>query len=69
TAHRFPAGLAGIIPTNGAVMGDIEKAAKTYRKAEILPIQRMFTAAVEQESDVPPHLYLNFLKDSELEGD
>ena len=50
-------------------MGDIEKAAKTYRKAEILPIQRMFTAAVEQESDVPPHLYLNFLKDSELEGD
>lgn len=38
TAHRFPAGLSGIIPTNGAVMGDIEKAAKTYRKAEILPI-------------------------------
>lgn len=69
TAHRFPAGLAGIIPTNGAIMGDIEKAAKTYRKAEILPIQRMFSAAVAQESDVPPHLYLNFLKDSELEGD
>lgn len=38
TEHRFPAGLAGIIPTNGAVMGDIEKAAKTYRKADILPI-------------------------------
>lgn len=69
TAHRFPAGLAGIIPTNGAVMGDIEKAAKTYRKAEILPIQRMFAAAVANQSDIPAHLYLNFMKDSELEGD
>lgn len=69
TAHRFPAGLAGIIPTNGAVMGDIEKAAKTYRKAEILPIQRMFTAAVANQQEIPQHLYLNFLKDNELEGD
>ena len=69
TAHRFPAGLAGIIPTNGAVMGDIEKAAKTYRNAEILPVQRMFAAAVSKESDVSPHLHLNFLKDINITSD
>ena len=50
-------------------MGDIEKAAKTYRKAEILPIQRMFAAAVANQPDIPQHLYLNYMKDSELEGD
>ncbi|GKW11674.1 phage portal protein [Pectobacterium sp. IFB5596] len=69
TAHRFPAGLAGIIPTNGAVMGDIEKAAKTYKKAEILPIQRMFAAAVAKQQDIPAYLHLNFMADHEQEGD
>ncbi len=29
TAHRFPAGLAGIIPTNCAVMGNPETACTT----------------------------------------
>lgn len=69
TAHRFPAGLAGIIPTNGSVMGDIEKAEKTYSKAEVLPLQRLFAAAVAAERDVPASLHLVFLKDTELEGE
>lgn len=69
TAHRFPAGLAGIIPTNGSIMGDPEKARATYRKDEVLPLQNLFAAAIQAERDVPPHLYLNFRKDEGTGGE
>ncbi|AHF77583.1 Phage portal protein, PbsX family [Sodalis praecaptivus] len=69
TAHRFPAGLAGIIPTNGAVMGDIEKAANTYRRAEILPIQRMLAASVANQQDISAYLQLVFQNTDKTNGD
>ncbi|MCA3994691.1 phage portal protein [Serratia marcescens] len=59
-AHRFPAGLAGIIPGNTAGLGDPEKARETYRKDEVIPVQRMITDAINSDPDVPAHLHLNF---------
>lgn len=60
TAHRFPAGLAGIIPQDGAPMGDPEKARDVYRKDEVTPLQRLFVDAVNQEEDIPYGLQLQF---------
>lgn len=60
TAHRFPAGLAGIIPTNGAVMGNPETARTTYRKDEVIPLQRKFMNGVNNDPEIPPRLHLNF---------
>lgn len=60
TAHRFPAGLGGIIPTNGAVMGNPETARGTYRKDEVIPLQRKFMNGVNADREVPEHLRLNF---------
>lgn len=59
-AHRFPAGLAGIIPENAAGLGDVEKAERTYKKNEVAPIQRRFMQAVNTDPEVPERLHLNF---------
>lgn len=40
-AHRFPPGLSGIIPSQGAVMGDPEKYNKTYYENEVIPMQKL----------------------------
>ncbi|MFJ5422259.1 phage portal protein [Pectobacterium parvum] len=60
TAHRFPAGLAGIIPTNGAIMGNPDTARTTYRKDEVIPLQRKFMSGVNTDSEIPAHLHLKF---------
>ncbi|MBP1037856.1 phage portal protein [Serratia fonticola] len=60
TAHRFPAGLAGIIPPNGSVMPDPEKARTTYRKDESVPVQRKFMRAINEDPEIPKHLHVYF---------
>lgn len=60
TAHRFPAGLAGIIPQNTAGLGDPEKARTTYRQDEVLPVQRKFSEAIAADREVPERFYLHF---------
>ncbi len=60
TAHRYPAGLAGIIPSNAAGLGDPEKARETYRKDEIIPLQRMLMEAINSDRDVPEYLHVKF---------
>lgn len=60
TAHRFPSGLAGIIPTNGAVMGNPETARDTYRKDEVIPLQRKFMNGINSDREIPLHLHLRF---------
>ncbi|MDY4383898.1 phage portal protein [Pectobacterium brasiliense] len=62
-AHRFPAGLCGIIPQNAAGLGDPEKARDTYRKDEVTPIQRRFSTAISVDREIPAHLHLNFNDD------
>lgn len=59
-AHRFPAGLAGIVPQNSAGLGDVEKAEKTYKKSEVAPIQRRFMNAINNDPEIPSRLHLNF---------
>lgn len=59
-AHRFPAGLAGIVPQNTAGLGDVEKAERIYKKSEIAPIQRRFMTAVNNDPEIPERLHLNF---------
>lgn len=60
TAHRFPAGLAGIIPDRSASLPDPEKARDTYRKDEVIPIQHKFMRTVNEDPEIPAHLHLNF---------
>lgn len=60
SAHRFPAGLAGIIPTNGAVIGSPEVARDTYRPDEVIPVQRMFASAINHDPEISPRLHLQF---------
>lgn len=62
-AHRFPAGLCGIIPQNAAGLGDPEKSRTTYRKDEVIPIQRRISAAVKNAPGVPECLHLVFSQD------
>lgn len=60
TAHRFPAGLAGIIPENAAGLGDPEKSRTTYRQDEVIPLQRMFASAINHDPEIPARLHLQF---------
>lgn len=60
TAHRFPAGLAGIIPQNTAGLGDPIKARETYRQDEVIPVQRMLTEAIAADPEIPARLHLRF---------
>ncbi|CAI2469538.1 phage portal protein, PBSX family [Serratia ficaria] len=59
-AHRFPAGLAGIIPENAGGLGDPVKARETYRKDEVIPLQKMFMNAVNTDPEIPEKLHLQF---------
>ncbi|HBM2908097.1 TPA: phage portal protein [Klebsiella michiganensis] len=65
TAHRFPAGLAGIIPTNAAGLGDPEASRRTYRLDEVVPLQRRFRLAVNNDPEIPPALHLRFADDQQ----
>jgi PBSX family phage portal protein len=67
-AHRFPAGLAGIVPQNAAGLGDPEKAETTYKRNEIHPIQRRLAAAIKNDPEVPDRLHLVFAVDSTDKG-
>lgn len=67
-AHRFPAGLAGIVPQNTAGLGDPEKARNTYRKDEVLPVQRRMMAAINNDPEVPAHLHLVFATETTDKG-
>lgn len=68
-AHRFPAGLAGIIPVNAGGLPDPEKSRATYRKDEVVPLQRMIMNAVNSQPDIPLNLKLNFTFEGQSEGE
>lgn len=58
-AHRFPPGLAGIFADN-VQLPDPEKSRETYRKDEIIPVQRKIAKAIKADPEIPEHLWLNF---------
>ncbi|MGS0695291.1 hypothetical protein [Shewanella sp. 0m-4] len=59
-AHRFPPGLAGIIPSNTAGLGDPSKYDEVYFKNETKPLIRKLVDAVAQDSEVGGRLELVF---------
>lgn len=67
-AHRFPAGLAGIVPQNAAGLGDPEKAETTYKRNEVYPLQRRLAMAIKSDPEVPERLHLTFATDSTDKG-
>ncbi|EBF4837610.1 phage portal protein, partial [Salmonella enterica] len=61
TAHRFPAGLAGIIPQNATGLGDPDKARTIYGRDEVTPVRRKIMQAVNSDPEIPRALHLNFM--------
>ncbi|MCL1123539.1 phage portal protein [Shewanella surugensis] len=59
-AHRFPPGLAGIIPANNAGLGDPTKYDGVYFKNETKPLILKMRDAVAQDNEINPKLALEF---------
>ncbi|MEN3159576.1 phage portal protein [Alkalimonas sp. NCh-2] len=59
-AHRFPAGLGGMIPTNTAGLGDPTKYDVVYFKSETRPLIKMLVDAIDRDPEVPPGVRLVF---------
>ncbi|WP_392551225.1 phage portal protein [Orbus wheelerorum] len=51
-AHRFPAGLAGVIPANGSNNGDVTKSRKNYMATETKVLQDLISDAVNNDEDI-----------------
>lgn len=41
-------------------MGNPETARTTYRKDEVIPLQRKLMNGVNNDPEIPPHLHLHF---------
>lgn len=63
-AHRFPAGLGGMIPTNTAGLGDPTKYDTVYFKSETRPLIKMLVDAINRDPDVPTNVRLVFDMDA-----
>ena len=60
TSHRFPAALAGIIPTNGGGgLGDPEKYDATYARNEVLPLCELLRDSING-AGLPRSLWVDF---------
>jgi PBSX family phage portal protein len=60
TSHRFPAALAGIIPTNGGGgLGDPEKYDATYARNEVLPLCELVQDSINS-AGLPRALWVDF---------
>ncbi|ABM25718.1 phage portal protein, PBSX family [Shewanella sp. W3-18-1] len=59
-AHRFPAGLGGMIPTNTAGLGDPTKYDEVYFKSETRTLINMFVDAVNRAPEIGSKLKLVF---------
>ncbi|HFQ9465471.1 TPA: phage portal protein [Escherichia coli] len=51
-AHRFPPGLAGIIPANTAGFGDPLKAREAYYRDEVISMRRLIMESINSDRDV-----------------
>lgn len=60
TAHRFPPGLGGIIPSNTGGLGDPLKIREAYHLDEVVPLQEMIADAINSDADIAPKLYIQF---------
>ncbi|EMM4355886.1 phage portal protein, partial [Escherichia coli] len=51
-AHRFPPGLAGIIPANTAGLGDPLKSREAYYRDEVIPMRRLIMEGINSDPDI-----------------
>lgn len=51
-AHRFPPGLAGIIPANTAGLGDPLKSREAYYRDEVIPMRRLIMESINSDRDI-----------------
>ncbi|WP_423889890.1 phage portal protein [Edwardsiella tarda] len=51
-AHRFPPGLAGIIPENTAGLGDPLKSREAYYRDEVIPMRRFLMDAINGDAEI-----------------
>lgn len=51
-AHRFPAGLSGVIPANGSNTGDVTKLRKNYMATETKVLQDLIRDTVNTDQDI-----------------
>lgn len=51
-AHRFPAGLSGVIPANGSNTGDVTKLRKNYMATETKVLQDLIRDSVNNDQDI-----------------
>lgn len=59
-AHRFHAGLSGIVPSNTAGLGDPLKYDEVYFKTETKPLINQFIDAVNRDDEIRGNLKLTF---------
>lgn len=52
TAHRFPPGLSGIIPSNTGGLGDPIKILAAYRETEAYPLQDFIAYQINKDPDI-----------------
>ncbi|EKS7779985.1 phage portal protein [Edwardsiella piscicida] len=64
-AHRFPPGLAGMMPSNTGGFPDPGKSRDAYREDEVLPLQRLLCDAIKAAPDIPGNLHLVFKEKQE----
>ena len=60
-AHRFPAGLSGVIPANGSNTGDVTKLRKNYMATETKVLQDLIRDSVNNDQDILESPFKNTL--------
>ncbi|EEA8731495.1 phage portal protein [Salmonella enterica subsp. enterica] len=69
TAHRFPPGLAGIIPDNVGGLGDPLKVRAVYQLDEVWPMQTLIENAINSDSEITRAMQVLFKKPQAIEDE
>lgn len=62
TAHRFPPGLGGIIPSNSGGLGDPLKYREAYQLDEVFPLQEIIEEAINSDFEIKKSIQVKFKK-------
>lgn len=67
-AHRFPPGLAGMMPNNNSSFPDITKTREAYQRDEVVPVQKLISDAVNKDAEIPANLRIIFTKSEQIDA-
>lgn len=68
TAHRFPPGLSGIIPSNTGGLGDPLKILAAYRETEAYPLQDFIAAQINKDPEISNKNKILFKRDKQIKA-